>query len=64
MKGRRTGPRMVCRCECGGVVMGVREFGQLWTYCTKCTPVVKITVTKRGTPLCLEQAATPQDAER
>lgn len=38
--GQRT--RYVCKCQCGGNVRGVRDFGRLWTWCTKCTPVVKV----------------------
>lgn len=29
----------ICKCECGGNVRGVREFGQWWTWCDRCTPV-------------------------
>jgi hypothetical protein len=38
--------RFICKCECGGNVRGVKQFGQLFTWCTKCTPVVKINVAK------------------
>lgn len=31
-------------CSCGGEVRGVNQFGQLFTFCTKCTPVVKVTL--------------------
>ena len=37
----RKGTR-ICKCECGGTVRGFEDFGQLWTWCEKCTPVVKI----------------------
>lgn len=37
-------PKRVCRCKCGGWVMGVKDFGRLWTYCTKCTPVQVVKV--------------------
>lgn len=33
----------ICKCECGGQVRGIWEFERLWTWCEKCTPVVKIT---------------------
>lgn len=33
--------RHVCKCDCGGALRGVEEFGRLWTWCEKCTPVVK-----------------------
>ena len=33
--------RIICKCECGGNVRGVEQFGRLWTWCEKCTPVVK-----------------------
>lgn len=36
--------RHICKCECGGIVRGVRDFDRLWTWCEKCTPVVKFTV--------------------
>ncbi len=36
-KGRR-----ICKCECGGIVRGVRDFGRWFTWCEKCTPVIKI----------------------
>lgn len=36
--------RYVCKCECGGQVRGVGQFGRLWTWCTKCTPVVTVKV--------------------
>ena len=40
----------VCQCECGGDVRGVEQFGRLWTWCEKCTPVVnvKIGIPERG----------------
>lgn len=41
----------VCKCECGGNVLGVRDFGRLWTWCDTCTPVVKVDVTKLGHPV-------------
>lgn len=30
------------KCECGGVVRGVEEFGRLFTWCMKCTPVTPV----------------------
>lgn len=36
--------RRICECECGGAVRGVESFGRLWTWCEKCTPVVKVAV--------------------
>ena len=50
------GGQFVCRCECGGDVMGVSQLGKLWTWCTKCTPVMKVAVpaapagNQRGAP--------------
>lgn len=35
----KPGEEFVCKCECGGNVIGVREFGRLWTWCDKCSPV-------------------------
>ncbi len=40
--------RPICKCECGGWVRGQKGFGRLWTWCEKCTPVVKITATSRN----------------
>lgn len=36
--------KFICKCECGGQVRGVESFGRLWTWCEKCTPVVKVVV--------------------
>ncbi len=35
-------PVYVCRCECGGKVYGVRQFNRLWSWCNRCTPIVKV----------------------
>lgn len=32
----------VCKCQCGGSVRGTFAFDQLFSYCERCTPVVKI----------------------
>jgi len=32
----------VCRCDCGGTVYGEEDFGRLWTWCDRCSPVVTI----------------------
>lgn len=34
--------RRICKCECGGEVRGIDQFGQLFTWCEKCTPVEKV----------------------
>lgn len=49
--------RQIGKCECGGIVRGVEQFDRLWTWCEKCSPVVKVTapsVTRpdRGTGAC------------
>jgi len=36
----------VCRCECGGMVRGVRQFGMLFTWCVRCTPKVVVNLKK------------------
>lgn len=38
----------ICKCECGGIVRGVWDFGRLWTWCEKCTPVVTIKVSNKA----------------
>lgn len=43
------GTHIVCKCECGGNVRGVHDFGQLWTYCDKCTPSTKVRWNESGT---------------
>jgi hypothetical protein len=40
--------RRICKCECGGTVRGVEQFDRLWTWCTKCTPVVKVAIPTDG----------------
>ena len=37
----------VCKCKCGGNVRGNRDFGGLFTWCTKCTPKVRITLPRK-----------------
>lgn len=34
-------------CECGGLMQYDYDFGRIWSSCTKCTPVTKITI-RRG----------------
>lgn len=34
--------KYICKCECGGQVRGVEQFGRLFTWCEKCSPVVKM----------------------
>lgn len=36
--------RFICKCECGGDVRGVEEFGRLWTWCESCSPVIKFKI--------------------
>lgn len=36
--------RIICGCDCGGTVHGVDQFDRLWTWCDKCSPVVKLTL--------------------
>lgn len=36
------GVRFICKCECGGAVMGIEQFGRTFSYCDKCSPVVKL----------------------
>jgi hypothetical protein len=38
------GGRYVCACECGGTVRGVEQLGRLFTWCDRCTPVVRVKV--------------------
>lgn len=43
---KRTKPegKFVCRCDCGGQVRGIEQFGRLFTWCESCTPVVKVKI--------------------
>jgi hypothetical protein len=34
--------KRICKCDCGGTVRGVEQFGRLFTWCDKCTPVVSL----------------------
>lgn len=36
--------RYIGKCDCGGSVRGFESFGQLWTWCEKCTPVQQVKV--------------------
>lgn len=36
--------RVFGKCECGGIVRGVKDFDRWWTWCEKCTPVEPITL--------------------
>ena len=38
--------RFLGKCECGGNVRGVGAFERIFSWCTKCTPVQKIDVSK------------------
>jgi hypothetical protein len=38
----KPGGRYICKCECGGNVYGVRQFGRVFSWCDTCTPVVKV----------------------
>lgn len=51
------GTHYICKCECGGGVRGVKmgEAGYTASFCTRCTPVVKVNVTK------LRAAIAPQE---
>lgn len=31
------------KCDCGGVVYGVEDFGQMWAWCDTCSPVTRLT---------------------
>ena len=35
------------KCQCGGDVRAVKDFGRLFSWCTKCTPVVKIKIPRK-----------------
>jgi hypothetical protein len=35
------------KCECGGKMQYVLDFGRIWSACLKCTPVVEIKVSGR-----------------
>lgn len=42
--------RHVCKCECGGEVRGIEQFDRLWTWCERCSPVVRIPVSSQKEP--------------
>jgi hypothetical protein len=35
------------KCECGGTMKYVRDFGRVFSHCLKCTPVVKVRLPAR-----------------
>ena len=37
------------RCECGGKMVYVRDFGRIFSHCDTCTPVVTIQIRKPST---------------
>jgi len=37
----------VCKCECGGRVRGVWDFGMLWSWCEQCTPKQTVTIKRK-----------------
>jgi len=41
--------KFICKCNCGGNVRCVRQFGRLFSYCIRCTPTTRIKFTKSGT---------------
>ncbi len=36
--------RYICKCECGGDVRGVDQFGMTFSVCMRCTPVVRVLI--------------------
>lgn len=38
----KRGVKRICKCECGGTVRGVFDFGRWFTWCEKCSPVVRV----------------------
>jgi hypothetical protein len=36
------------KCECGGTIKYTPDFGRVFSYCTKCTPVVSIRVPNKS----------------
>lgn len=34
--------KRICKCECGGTVRGVYDFGRLFSYCDRCSPVITV----------------------
>ncbi len=45
------------KCSCGGPLKFERDFGRVFSYCMRCTPVTTIKVSPNGTPSCLDQKA-------
>ena len=44
----RSGPKkgLPKNCECGGKMVYSFSFGRVWSVCDKCSPVVKIDISK------------------
>lgn len=38
--------RLPRKCECGGKMKYAFDFGRVWSWCEKCTPKVKVKVSK------------------
>lgn len=36
--------RKIAKCECGGTVRAVRDFGRRFSWCDRCTPEVDVAV--------------------
>jgi hydrogenase maturation factor len=39
---KKTEGKHIGKCECGGIVRGVEDFGRLWTWCDRCTPTINV----------------------
>ena len=48
---RRSGHVLPKYCECGGEMDYAFDFGRVFSYCKKCTPVVHVRVGKNGADL-------------
>lgn len=55
MAGKRKTVEYPRKCECGGTLRYTHEFRRAFVFCTKCTPVVIITV--RQPPSQLQEHA-------
>lgn len=60
--GKKQDGKYICKCECGGQVRGVEQFGRLFTWCETCTPVVPTSPMVERTMKAFESGLTRRAA--